>query len=440
MAIIEEGRTSAVTILQESADSQMKLKYQTENDRFNGVGMRKAGLRIAATGRAFPARQFTNEDLKKYMDTDDEWIYTRTGIHSRYFCTDLSEGAASLAVNAAGKALDCAAAKLPDFDKSKIIAVIGTSCSSDHNFPSIASLVQHELRLPQDVLAFDMNAACSGFVFALTVAHSLLVSRCTLMTAATADDAHHNTAGYLETAETAEKDVQIYSEGQELTELSAQQNEKNAVKSAADSRCTEAADKNSSGYVLIVSSEQLSNVLDLSDRGTGILFGDGAGAALVELCDNENAAAFTQAAWSDGNKDVLSCPGAGTGTLRKLNTQEDAEQLLKMNGHEVFRFAAAALPQTIDRLLNDSGLTIDDVDCILCHQANRRIIDHVKKRYKGSEDKFLMNIDHCGNTSSASIPILLDEMTEAGVIRPGMKLLCAGFGAGLAWGGAIVNT
>lgn len=334
----------------------------------------RIGLRLIASGHALPTGKYTNDDLKRYMDTDDEWIYTRTGIRARYFCDpDKGEDTASLAAEASAKAIEEAERSVEGFDRSEIGAVIATSCSAALMLPSIASLVQEKLCLEQNVLAYDLNAACSGFVFGLITARALLIAE-----------------GYR--------------------------------------------------YVLIVSSEQLSKQLNLTDRSTGILFGDGAGAVIAELAADDGAAAFTAKAWSDGNIPAISCGAAAEGTAaRDSETAKTRKQVIQMNGHDVFRFAASAVPQTIDELLSESGLSLDDIDCVLCHQANARIIDHVKKKYKGHEDKFLMNIENYGNTSSASIPILLDELRKNGTISRGMRIMCVGFGAGLAWGGAIIN-
>lgn len=334
----------------------------------------RTGLRLTASGHALPAGKYTNDDLKRYMDTDDEWIYTRTGIRARYFCDpDKGEDTASLAAEASARAIKDAETHIEGFDRSQIGAVIATSCSAALMLPSIASLVQDRLGLDKKVLAYDLNAACSGFVFGLITARSLLIAE-----------------GYR--------------------------------------------------YVLIVSSEQLSKQLDLTDRSTGILFGDGAGAVIAELASDETAAAFTAKAWSDGNIPAINCGAAAAGTAAaESETAKNRNQVIEMNGHDVFRFAASAVPQTIDALLSESGLSLDDIDCVLCHQANARIIDHVKKKYKGHEDKFLMNIENYGNTSSASIPILLDELRRSGKISRGMRIMCVGFGAGLAWGGAIIN-
>lgn len=334
----------------------------------------KTGIRIVASGRALPEHSYTNDALKAYMDTDDEWIYTRTGIRERRYCDPDKESAAGLAASAAAKAIDSAKRGRPDFDVSEIGAVIAASCSASYMLPSIACMVQKELGLNRELLAFDLNAACSGFVYSITTARALMLSE--------------------------------------------------GIR-----------------YCLIIGAEQLSKQLDLHDRGTGILFGDGAGAVIAELCQEADVTAFSAKAWANGNTEALSCGIYLPGTIAEgCSANTERSLTIAMNGHEVFRFAASAIPETIDGLLDKSGLGIDDIDYILCHQANARIIEHVKRRYRGSEEKFLMNIEHCGNTSSASIPILLDEMTEQGIIARGMRIMCVGFGAGLTWGGVIINT
>ena len=331
---------------------------------------KKTGIRIVASGRALPSENISNGALKAYMDTDDEWIYKRTGIKSRGFCNPQEEDQISLAVEAAKKALAKAKASIHDFDVNDIGAVLVTSCSSVYRLPSTACMVQKALGLPQSVLAYDLNAACSGFIYAIMTARGLMLS-------------------------------EEYK------------------------------------YCLIVSSEQLSAETDLHDRSTGILFADGAGAVIVRLDEGEDGAAFAAAAWSDGDDEVLCCGLESGGTLRgSLRTRKP---VIEMKGHEVFRFASNAVPQTIDELLRKSGIGLRDIDYVLCHQANARILDFVKKRYKGHEDKFLMNIENHGNTSSASIPILLDEMLEDGIIKAGNRIICVGFGAGLTWGGVIVS-
>lgn len=177
-------------------------------------------------------------------------------------------------------------------------------------------------------------------------------------------------------------------------------------------------------YALLVGSEQLSRITDFTDRSSCILFGDGSGAAVLELCDEQ----FVHRAWSDGNKELLWCKGAGYDGAK-----------LTMDGKEVFKFAVKVLKQGVDTVLEEAGLTIDDVDYIVCHQANRRIIEHVMKKYPEAEDKFYINIQDYANTSAASIPIALDEMFEKQLLKKGMKVVMVGFGAGLTWSSALMT-
>ena len=171
-------------------------------------------------------------------------------------------------------------------------------------------------------------------------------------------------------------------------------------------------------YVLLIGSEELSRILDYTDRQSCILFGDGAGAAVLTLSDR----AFVQKSFSRGREEVLFMDGAGSASAR-----------LQMNGREVYRFAVTEVGPAMDAVLSEAGKTMEDVDLVVCHQANERIIRHIEKRYPGQEDKFFVNIGEYGNTSAASIPIALDELAAQGRLREGTKLLLAGFGAGLTW-------
>ena len=166
-------------------------------------------------------------------------------------------------------------------------------------------------------------------------------------------------------------------------------------------------------------------ILDYTDRSTCVLFGDGAGAVLIKAADNM----YRQINYTRGDTDVLVCRGIGA---------QDA--YVKMNGNAVFRFAVDVLKQGIDEILKKSDMTLDDIDYIVCHQANERIINHVKKKYPGHEDKFYINIAEYGNTSAASIPIALDELAQSGCFDKGRKLILAGFGAGLSWSSALIET
>ncbi len=178
-------------------------------------------------------------------------------------------------------------------------------------------------------------------------------------------------------------------------------------------------------YALLIGSEQLSRMVDFTDRQTCVLFGDGAGAAILKL-SNEHT--YYQRVWSDGNDEALVCLGPGNWPAK-----------LKMDGQAVFRFAVKVCKQGIDQILEDSQLTFDQIDYVLCHQANERIIDYVKKKYELPDEKFFMNLQKFGNTSSASIPMAIDEMTELGMIHPGTKIISVAFGAGFTWSSVLLT-
>lgn len=310
------------------------------------------GIHIVGTGRALPEKILTNEDMSRLVDTSDEWIVTRTGIRQRHICGQ--ETCASLAATAAKKALQEAAEK-EQVRPEEIGAVVVATATSDYDFPSTACLVQKELGLSSETMAFDLAAACSGFLYGLEVCRGLLT----------------------------------------------------------DSR---------KKYVLLIGSEQLSKITDYTDRQTCILFGDGAGAAVLRLDDS----LYVHRAWSRGSSESLYCEGVGTDGAK-----------LKMDGSEVFRFAVRAFTQGMEEVLMEADVRLEEVDHVICHQANRRIIEHVMKKYPGQERKFYINIEHYGNTSAASIPIALDEMREKGMLKEGMRVLAVGFGAGFTWSGAL---
>lgn len=312
--------------------------------------MDKNGIRIVATGRALPKKALSNDDLSRIVETNDEWIVTRTGIKTRYKCEE--ESCLSLATEAAEKAI-----KKAGIRTGEIGGVIVATSTPDDALPSVACMVQKALGLREDILAFDLSAACTGFLYELGIARGLL-----------------------------------YSTGVR--------------------------------YLLVIGSEQLSRIVDYTDRGTCILFGDGAGAAILEAGDKE----YDQLFWARGQRELLYCPGVGR-----------EEQKISMKGTDVFKFAVSVLKQGIDEILDKNELTMDDVDCVICHQANERIIRHVQKKYPGHEDKFFMNLSKYGNTSAASIPIALDEVFDAGILKEGMRLLCVGFGAGMTWSSALLE-
>ncbi len=312
--------------------------------------MSMQGIHIVATGTALPRKVVTNDDLSRIVDTSDEWIQTRTGICQRYYCEE--ETGVTLAAEAAGKALEKAG-----IDRNEVGVIMVATSTAEYSFPSTACLVQKALELPTEVIAFDVSAACAGFLYGLNICRGLLQSG----------------------------------------------NKK---------------------YALLIGSEQLSRLIDFKDRASCILFGDGAGAAVLELSD----APFWHRAWADGDAGPLWGKGPGYDNAK-----------IRMDGREVFKFAVRVLKQGIDAILEDSGMSMEDIDYVLCHQANKRIIEHVSKKYPDCEDKFYTNIAQYGNTSAASIPILINEMTEKGLLKEGMKVIAVGFGAGFTWSSALLT-
>ncbi len=309
------------------------------------------GIKIIATGRCVPEKVVTNDDLSKIVDTNDEWISTRTGIKERHHCVE--EKNWELASEAARQAI-----VRSGIDKEQIGALVVATFTPDYATPSVACFLQRELGLSVNIPAFDINAACSGFLYGLRVAAALL-----------------------------------------------QDNEK--------------------PYALVVGSEQISTRMDMEDRGTCVLFGDGAGAAIIKA---EPEKQFYGVWGTEGMPEALGCPG-----------QAFEKQHIYMDGQLVFKFAVSRMTQAAKDVLEQAGLTLDDIDYVVCHQANERIINSVRKQLHGAEEKFYMNIHKYGNTSAASIPIALDEMNEFKMLKEGTKVLLVGFGAGFTWAGMMLE-
>lgn len=321
----------------------------------------KMGTRIIGTGSCLPKTVVTNDDLSKIMDTSDEWICSRTGIKERHLAKE--ETTASMSTEAAKRAMENAGVTAEEID----LIIVGT-VSADHVTPACACEVQAAIGASRAV-AFDINAACSGFMFALNIAHAYLQ------------------AGTYRTA-------------------------------------------------LIIGAETLSKIMDWSDRGTCVLFGDGAGAAVVRADERDGLLAYDQG--SDGVRgSVLACSNRSNNNPLVETSKELA--YVHMDGQEVYKFAVTAVPASLLKTIEKAGLTVEDIDYFALHQANIRILQSVAKRLKVSEDKFPISLDHCGNISAASVPILLDEMNRKGMLKPGMKIALSGFGGGLTWASAVVE-
>ncbi len=316
--------------------------------------------RIIGTGSYVPERIVTNDDLAKIVETNDEWIRERTGIRQRHIAVD--EGTTQMASEAARRALQDAGVDAGDLD----IIILATS-SQDKNFPAGACEVQALLGAKKAV-AFDLSAACSGFLFAMNVVNAFIESG-------------------------------VYRMG------------------------------------LVIGAETLSKVLDWSDRGTCILFGDGAGAAVLSAKDK---GMIHMVMGSDGVKGpVLSCISRSNGNF--LNGKTPELGFAVMNGQEVFKFAVKKVPECVRQVLYEAGADISEIKYFILHQANFRIVEAAARRLKQPMEKFPMDMDRYGNTSSASVPLLLDELNRAGKLQRGDKLVLAGFGAGLTWGAAYME-
>ncbi len=305
-------------------------------------------LSIVGTGRCLPAKLVRNTDFTQ-IETNDEWIRTRTGIETRYICED--ESCTNLAIGAAKKALEHTGVKAEEIG----LCIVAT-LTPEYQTPSTACLLQEELGLDTSTPCFDINAACSGFVYALETARALM--------------------------HTVTKP-----------------------------------------YALVIGSEKLSSIVDFTDRSTCVLFGDGAGAAVVKLSDNKNYHAMLGA---KGDRVALSA------TCRNPD-----DPYLHMDGSAVFRFAVETIVNVVTETLQKAGMAAENLTKIVCHQANSRILDTAAKKLGLPREMFYQNLQRYGNTSSASIPIALDEMREKGELYG--NILCVAFGAGMTWGGTLLS-
>lgn len=326
------------------------------------------GIAVAGTGSVAPEMVVSNDDLSEVMETTDEWITQRTGIRRRHVMED-EETLASLSAKAATKALEDAKFNVEDVD-----LVLHATSTPDDLFgtgPQVASMIG-----ATNAVAFDLTAACSGFVFALVTA-----------------------AQYVRSG----------------------------------------AFKN----VLVIGADGLSRWVDWSDRGTCVLFGDGAGAMLITAAESEKDALLGFELGSDGHGACHLGVNAENESSFQVGASKSAQSAkygkLTMNGKEVFRFATSRVPQTLSKLLERHQIAPEEVDWLLLHQANRRIMDSAAKRLGMPQEKIICNLDEYGNTSAASIPLALDEAIRDGRVKKGDLLACCGFGAGLTWGGMLLR-
>ena len=320
------------------------------------------GIIIKGIGAYTPSKIVTNDDLSKIVETSDEWIRSRTGIKERRISQ--GEDTSYMGIKASEKAIELANLQREDID-----LIVFSTCTPDMFIPSSACIVQKEMGL-KNAVAFDLNAACSGFVYGIDVARSLMKTN----------------------------------------------NYKNA---------------------LVIGSENLSKVINWEDRKTCVLFADGAAAVVLSKSESEGIIDSICKSYGD-NGEFLSIGGREIKNPF-MDKSISKYQYLDMDGSEIFKFATSSVISSIKDILQKNNMTIDDIDYIVPHQANVRIIEYVAKKLKASMDKFYMNIDTYGNTSSASIPLALNEMYNKGILQKGQNLLLVGFGGGLTYGSCLIK-
>jgi 3-oxoacyl-[acyl-carrier-protein] synthase III len=322
-------------------------------------------VEIVSTGRWLPDRVVTNHDLEKELDTSDEWIRERTGISERRLA-DRATGAADMGAGAARIAMERAGVQPGEID-----VIVVSTATPDRLLPSTACDIQALLGAT-NAAAYDIAAACSGFIYALNIAEG------------------HIATGRAEIA-------------------------------------------------LVISTEKMSSIVDWGDRSTAVLFGDGAGAAVVKRAENGRGllSSFIR---SDGTlAELLWRPGGGARIPMDLAVLDERSHLVKMAGREVFKAAVRSMAEAADQALLRAGLTGDDVNLLIPHQANIRIIEATAKYANVPMEKVFVNVDRYGNMSSATIPVALDEAVESGRLRAGDHTLMVAFGAGFTWAAAVVQ-
>jgi len=321
---------------------------------------------LVATGRYLPDCVVTNDDLAKRMDTSDEWIRTRTGIRERRIAPD-DVTSAMMGANAAKAAM-----KKASVEPGEVDVIILCTSTPDRWMPSTACDTQALLGCT-NAFAFDVMAACSGFIYALSVAEAYLAA-------------------------------------------------------------------NKAEVVLVIATEKMSTIVDWNDRATCVLFGDGAGATVLRKANGAGRGILSTVIRSDGNLADLLCRPAGGAAQPVSQAVLDAHShFVRMEGREVFKNAVRNMSEVCDLALKRAGMTIDDVDLLVPHQANIRIIEATTKYAGLPPEKVFINVDRYGNMSSASVPVALDEAQEQGRVGPGANILTVAFGAGLTWGASAIR-
>ncbi len=340
----------------------MSAKFKNPRAKHNFVGRTCS---IAGVGSYVPERILTNADLEKMVETTDEWITTRTGIKERRIAA-AGEFTSDLAAKAALRAM-----KMAGVTAEQIDLIIVASITPDMPFPNTACLVQQKIgarRIP----AFDIEAACSGFIYALEVGQNFIMSHA---------------------CET----------------------------------------------VLVIGAEKLSSITNWTDRNTCVLFGDGAGAAILQHRPAAHGLLTTVLGADGGKAGLLSMPGGGSACPASAATVADGLHFLRMDGKETFKNAVQAMCSAANEALQRCELQVAQIKCIIPHQANRRIVDAVGERLGATPEQLFINLHKYGNTSAASVAIALDEAVHSGKIQRGDLILIVAFGAGLTWGAAVIE-
>ena len=322
--------------------------------------------KITGVGRYLPDYVMTNEELERHVDTNDEWIRSRTGIAERRILKDPDKATSFMATHAAEDAL-----KDAGVDAEEIDLIIVATVTPDYLFPATAALVQKRIGAKK-AFGFDLSAACSGFLFALSTAGSMI--------------------------------------------------ESGRIKKA-----------------LVIGADKMSSIMDFTDRTTCILFGDGAGAVVLEETEeDEGIVDFVQ--YTDGDENcMLYQPAGGSLNPATEKTVKDRLHYIKMEGNQVFKFAVKRMSQSSIDVVNKAGYEPENVDLFIPHQANTRIINSAAKRLNLEDDEVYMNLPEYGNTSSASVPIAMAEARNKGLIKNGDKIVLVAFGAGLTWASAFLE-
>ena len=328
------------------------------------IGRANGAISITGIGAYAPEHVVTNDDLSKLMDTSDEWIVERTGIHERRVAAD-DQALSDIALPAARAALAQASLEAGTID-----LLIVATITPDMAFPSAGAIIADELGAT-DAAAYDLSAGCTGFMYAVAQGYGMVA------------------AGL-------------------------------------------------ASHALVVGGDVLSRILDWSDRGTAVLFGDGAGAVVLERVSEGGFLGFELGADGSGGPQLY-LPAGGSRSPATAETVAEHKHYVQMNGREVFKFATRVLVTSAEKVLAECGKTIDDVDVYIPHQANVRIIDHAAEKLGIPKEKIVVNVERYGNTSSGSIPLALADAQAEGRLQEGALVLMTGMGAGLTWGSGLIE-